>query len=64
MHTETIFMNIKNIAIRYGISTAGLILVAIGVGISIKSNLGIAPPSCPPTLMNLRFTGISVGTFT
>ena len=57
-------MNIKNIAIRYGISTAGLILVAIGVGISIKSNLGIAPPSCPPTLMNLRFTGISVGTFT
>ncbi len=57
-------MKIKNIAIRYGISTAGLVLVALGVGVSIKSNLGIAPPSCPPTILNLRFTGISVGTFT
>jgi uncharacterized membrane protein YczE len=38
--------------------------VALGVGISIKSNLGIAPPSCPPTILNLRWTDISVGTFT
>jgi len=57
-------MKLKNIAIRYGISTLGLIIVALGVGISIKSNLGIAPPSCPPTILNLRWTGISVGTFT
>lgn len=57
-------MNIKNIAIRYGISTLGLVLVALGVGISIKSNLGIAPPSCPPTILNLRWSGISIGTFT
>lgn len=57
-------MQFKNIGIRYGISTLGLIIVALGVGISIKSNLGIAPPSCPPTILNLRWTAISVGTFT
>ena len=57
-------MHAKQIAIRYGISTLGLVIVALGVGISIKSNLGIAPPSCPPTILNLRWTGISVGTFT
>ena len=57
-------MKLKNIAIRYGISTLGLIIVALGVGISIKSNLGISPPSCPPTILNLRWKEISVGTFT
>ena len=54
----------RNIAIRYGVSTLGLVLVALGVGISIKSNLGIAPPSCPPTILNLQWTAISIGTFT
>ena len=57
-------MKTKNIAIRYGISTLGLILVALGVAISIKSNLGISPPSCPPTILNLKWTAISIGTFT
>ena len=57
-------MKAKELGLRYGISTLGLILVALGVGISIKSNLGIAPPSCPPTILNLRFSAISVGSFT
>lgn len=57
-------MKAIELGLRYGISTLGLILVALGVGISIKSNLGIAPPSCPPTILNLRFTAISVGSFT
>ena len=57
-------MKIRNVLIRYGISTLGLVLVALGVGISVKSNLGIAPPSCPPVILNLRWSGISVGTFT
>lgn len=57
-------MKYKNIGIRYGISTLGLIVVALGVAISIKSNLGIAPPSCPPTIFNLQWTAISIGTFT
>lgn len=57
-------MNLKDILIRYSISTLGLILIALGVGISVKSNLGIAPPSCPPVILNLKWTHISVGTFT
>ena len=57
-------MKLKDILIRYGISTLGLVIVALGVGISVKSNLGIAPPSCPAVILNLRWTGISVGTFT
>lgn len=57
-------MRLKNISIRYGISTLGLVIIALGVGVSIKSNLGIAPPSCPPTILNLKWTAISVGTFT
>lgn len=57
-------MKIKDILIRYGISTLGLVIIAFGVAVSIKSNLGISPPSCPPTILNLRWTGISVGTFT
>lgn len=57
-------MRAKSILVRYGISTLGLVVVALGVGISIKSNLGIAPLSCIPTILNLKFTHISVGTFT
>lgn len=50
--------------VRYGISTLGLIVVALGVGLSIKSNLGIAPLSCVPTVLSLRWSAISIGTFT
>ncbi len=57
-------MGLKNIGIRYGISTLGVILAALGVGVSIKSNLGIAPMACPPTISNLYWNHISVGTFT
>lgn len=52
------------ILIRYGISTLGLVVVALGVGLSIKSNLGIAPLSCIPTVLSLRWPEITVGTFT
>ena len=54
----------KNIVVRYLIATLGLILVAFGVAVSLKSNLGTAPPSCPPAVLNLKWTAISVGTFT
>ena len=57
-------MNAKSILVRYGISTLGLVIVALGVGLSIKSNLGIAPLSCIPTILSLRWPHISVGTFT
>ena len=55
---------LKNIIIRYGVATFGLILVAIGVALSLKSNLGTAPVSCPPAVLNLKWGAISVGTFT
>ena len=54
----------KNFFTRYAVSTLGLIVVALGVGLSIKSNLGIAPLSCIPTVLALRFQHISIGTFT
>lgn len=54
----------RSFAVRYGISTLGLIIAALGVGLSIKSNLGIAPLSCVPTILGLKFTSISIGTFT
>ena len=57
-------MSAKSILVRYGISTLGLVIVALGVGLSIKSNLGIAPLPCIPTILSLRWPEISVGTFT
>jgi len=57
-------MKLKNILIRYSVSSLGLVIVALGVAVSIKSNLGISPPSCPPTVLNLAWPGISIGTFT
>lgn len=54
----------QNILIRYGVATLGLILVAFGVALSLKSNLGTAPVSCPPAVLNLKWGAISVGTFT
>ena len=50
----------KNIAA----ATLGLILVAFGVALSLKSNLGTAPVSCPPAVLNLKWGAVSVGTFT
>ena len=54
----------NNIVLRYLIATLGLILVAFGVALSLKSNLGTAPVSCPPAVLNLKWGAISVGTFT
>lgn len=48
---------------RYTISTAGLLMVALGIALSIISNLGTAPLSCPAYLLSLRWKP-SVGTFT
>ena len=54
----------NNIVRRYLVATAGLIIVAFGVALSLKSNLGTAPISCPPAILNLKFDSISVGTCT
>ena len=54
----------NNIAVRYLVATLGLVLVALGVALSLKSNLGTAPVSCPPAVLNLKWGAISFGTFT
>ena len=58
------FMAKDNIVARWLVATLGLVLVAFGVALSLKSNLGTAPVSCPPAVLNLRWGAISVGTFT
>ena len=37
----------KEILLRYGVASVGLVFVALGVALSIISNLGTAPLSCP-----------------
>lgn len=49
---------------RYTIATVGLFMIALGVAISLKSNLGTSPISCPPGVMNLRWQEVSIGQFT
>ncbi len=54
----------KEILFRYLFATAGLFFVALGIAFSIVSDMGTAPLSCPPYVLNLKFSSISVGTFT
>lgn len=49
---------------RYVAATIGMFLVALGIALSIISNLGTSALSCPAYVANLKFPGISVGTFT
>lgn len=49
---------------RYTVATLGLVLVAFGVALSIHSNLGTAPISCPPYVLNLWKPSLTVGQFT
>ena len=55
---------LKDILVRYAVATVGLVFVALGVALSIISNLGTAPLSCPAYVLNLRWPALSVGTFT
>ena len=54
----------KDILRRYTVASVGLVFVALGVALSIISNLGTAPLSCPSYVLNLRWPALSVGTFT
>ena len=49
---------------KYLFATIGLSLVAMGIALSIVSNLGTTPLSCPAYVLNLRFAALSVGMFT
>lgn len=53
----------KRIASRYLASTIGLLFVALGIALTIISNLGTSPLSCPPYILSL-WARPSVGEFT
>ena len=53
----------KRLATRYIASTIGLLLVALGIALSIISNLGTSPLSCPAYLLSL-WGSLSMGEFT
>ncbi len=55
---------ISSILVRYGVATLGLVLVGIGVALSIKSDLGTSPVSCPPYVVNLWNSKLTVGEYT
>ncbi len=55
--------NILHVLIRYGSATVGLAIIALSIALSIKSDLGTSPVSCPPYVMNL-YGGLSVGGYT
>ncbi len=52
-----------NIIKRYVTATAGLFLVALGVALSTRSDLGTSPISCPPYVLSL-FGGFTMGQYT
>jgi len=54
----------QNIVVRYLIATVGMFFVAVGIALSIISNLGTSPLSCPPYVVSLAYHGLSVGTWT
>ncbi len=54
---------ILHVLIRYCCATVGLAIVALAVALSIKSDIGTSPISCPPYVLNL-YGGLSVGAYT
>lgn len=47
---------VKNYSIRCAVLILGLLLTAIGTGLSAKADLGIAPISCIPYVISLKAT--------
>jgi len=54
---------VRDVAIRYSLATIGLLLVALGVALSIISNLGTSPLSCPSYILAGTFN-LTVGNWT
>ena len=45
---------------RYLFATIGMFLSAVGIAMTIVSNIGTAPLSCPSYVMNLRFPAVMI----
>ncbi len=61
---KTMSSKITDLLKRYLVATFGLLLVAVGVALSIKSDLGTSPVSCPPYVLNLWNSKFTVGEYT
>lgn len=66
MHAEFFLDKMKreNLTIRIVVLLAGIFVIAFGVALSIRSDLGTTPVSSVPYVFNLIFPTISVGEFT
>lgn len=53
----------KGVIIRYSVASVGLLLVALGVALSVISNLGTSPLSCPSYVVSGTW-GLTVGNWT
>lgn len=56
-------MRVRTVIVSYLTATLGLLLVALGVALSIMSNLGTGPLSCPAYVLN-GIGGLTVGNWT
>jgi len=54
---------LRDILVRYVVASVGLFLVALGVALSVISNLGTSPLSCPAYVMSGTW-GLTVGNWT
>ena len=49
---------------RYFLFLVGLFVMALGIALMVKANLGISPISSPPYVFSVKFTAVSLGCFT
>ena len=49
---------------RYAVFIAGLLIMAVGIGMGVQANLGISPISCPPYVLSLGPSRFTIGQYT
>jgi uncharacterized membrane protein YczE len=54
----------KELIKRYILFTVGLFIMAMGISLMVKAQLGTSPISSMPYVISLKFTSISLGVFT
>ena len=57
-------MKKENLPVRMLMLLTGIFVIAFGVALSIRSNLGTTPISSVPYVYNIVFPAVTVGTFT
>lgn len=57
-------MNRRQLAKRYLAFVAGLLVMALGIGMGVQADLGISPISCPPYVLSLGLPRFTIGEYT